>query len=176
MRIPDKYEYHMVFLKSMSHPDYLNPTDPLKHLDRPMPPNLITLRSPANSITLSNPPSGASESPPNPILTLVSTVRQQLLDHESYREPYLKCLRNLYHARQGTEQQRMRKIRPTKPTDSDIRDFFLSRWPEVRLRDRGVMPLKPLDDAICGCQRLASDLVEKVTIRGSLIPLVGDAC
>jgi len=164
----------------MSYLNYLNPTDLPKHPDTsfPMSPNGITLRSLTNSITLSDTPPDASGSPPNPILTLISTVRQQLLDHKSYLEPYLKCLHQLCHAKQGTEQQRLRKIRPTKPADSDVRDFFLSHWPEVHLRDDAgprypwktrveehvYVPVNPLNDAIRGNPWLASDLMEKVTM------------
>ena len=167
------YRMSVKFLESLSRPDYLNPTGP-QHPDStsfatPPSHNAITLRSPTNSVTLSDTtPSDAPESStPNPILALISTVRQQLLDHESYREPYVKFLRNLHHAKQGTEQERLRKIRPTKPTDSDVRGFFLSHWPEVHLRDRVKEHANPLSDAICGHRWLASEFIEKVTYLDS---------
>lgn len=107
----------------------------------------------------------------NPIPSLVHTVRQQLLDHQSYREPYLKCLLALYRAGESSHQGRIRRIRPSKPTDSDIRDFILFHWPEVQLRSKRdfisrireeVKKVRPLDDAIhlsCG---LVTDLIGKV--------------
>ena len=153
------------FIDSLCQPSY---TDSPEHPDLsfPIPPNNITLRSLTDAITLPDTPSDTPQSPPNPILTLISTVRQQLLDHKSYREPFLKYLCIPYHGRQGTEQRQLRKIRPIKPTDSDVRHFFLSHWPEVHLKDHigPYATANRLNNAICCHRWLASELVEKVTI------------
>ena len=115
-----------------------------------------------------------SDAPENPILSLIHTIRQQFLDHQAYRKPFLNCLCTLYHAGGGTHERYIRRVRPIPPTDSDIRDFIWFHWPQVQLKtERGYMPelrqeafeLRPLDDAIHVSCGLATNLTAKVTSK-----------
>ena len=111
----------------------------------------------------------------NPLLPLIHKTRQQLLDHQAYREPFLKCLLSLYRTGSATHRRERRKIRPTDPTDADIHTFILSHWPEVQLRERrDFMPrfehdvgeVRPLDSAIHVNRALATQLIKKVNHCG----------
>ena len=109
----------------------------------------------------------------NPVFALIHTTRIQLLKHQIYREPFLKCLHSLYKPRQGhnpDQLSHLNDIRPTKPTDADVRNFILHHWPEVSLKKRQeYMPrslidaghVRPLDDAIHLNRGLAALLVAK---------------
>lgn len=92
----------------------------------------------------------------NPFLPLTHNTRQ-LLNHQAYREPFLKCLLSLYRAGSSAHRRERRKIRPTEPTGVDIHTFALSHWPEVQLRERrdfmprfefDVEQVRPLDNTI----------------------------
>lgn len=113
----------------------------------------------------------------NPFLFLVHITRQQLIDHQHFRAPYLKCFDDLYDGDDpplyGGPRARniIRFTRPTRPTDSDIRDFFIYHWPGVLLertssrlsRSFRCFPrVQPVDDPILMSHDLAVHLIERV--------------
>lgn len=68
------------------------------------------------------------------VVSLLHIIRRQLLNNRSYREPYLDILLDIYDLGTPKTKKRIRKTRPTRPTDLDIRQFLYSQWPEIILR------------------------------------------
>jgi len=162
---PDKNVY-----TPLSHPNS-NPRIMGNFTSRTPNPIRVTDHTRKETITLSAGGSASSSGfKLNPLLFLARITRQQLVDHKPFRAPYLKCLHDLYDvdALPCLGKQLLLHIRPTKPTDSDIRDFFLYHWPEVLLRKPRDLGFKsparvpPFDGAIHLSHGLALHLIEKV--------------
>ena len=64
---------------------------------------------------------------------LIHSIRRQLLHNRDFREPYLTLLQDLYIAGTSQAQEKIQRIQPRSPTDVDVRQYFCSHWPEVRL-------------------------------------------
>jgi hypothetical protein len=67
------------------------------------------------------------------VVSLIYVIRRQLLINKHYRNPYLNLLYDLYDFGSPKTQAKIQHLRPTRPTDIDVCQFFWSQWPEIRL-------------------------------------------